>query len=187
MRDITDLIVEAQRNLSAVTNNPVHSVDLNLYRDVLDALEAVTVPTENEREALYKVFRDWSNRTTSLETITKSNDETLADAILVAGFRLPAPVEPTRVTFAVHSRKSGKTQQMIDQLLDRANERGITVEIVEPVAPEWEYRRRIERGGSQPDAIFEAMPVLDDGFWAQRRSVGEWEDVPPDEVTEGTQ
>lgn len=55
-----------------------------------------------------------------------------------------------------------------------------------PVEPEWEYRRRKPRG-AQPPAIFEAMPVLDDGFWAQRRSVGDWEDVPPDEVTEGTQ
>jgi hypothetical protein len=98
-----------------------------------DTLESVTVPTENEREALYKVFRDWSNRPTSLETITKSNDETLADAILAAGLRFPVPVEP-----------------------------------------EYEYRRRAPFG-VQPKAVFDSMPALNDGEWAQRRFVGEWE------------
>lgn len=42
---ITDLIAEAWRNLSNVTNNPVHSIDLDLYGDVLAALESVTAPT----------------------------------------------------------------------------------------------------------------------------------------------
>ena len=38
----------------------------------------------------------------------------------------------TPITIAVSSRQSGKTKTLIDALLDRANERGIKVEIVEP-------------------------------------------------------
>jgi len=49
---------------------------------------------------------------------------------------LTAPTEPTTISIAVASRQAGKTQTMVDRILDRANERGIVVKIVESsVAP----------------------------------------------------
>lgn len=43
-----------------------------------------------------------------------------------------ASSEPPRVALVTSGRQSGKTSRTIDALLDRANERGIAVEIIEP-------------------------------------------------------
>lgn len=49
----------------------------------------------DEKAALIEVFVDWSNRRLTAENVRKSNDETLAEAILAAGFhRAEAEVEP---------------------------------------------------------------------------------------------
>lgn len=48
---------------------------------------------------------------------------------------------PTPVVLA--ARAGGKTQRMIDAILDRANERGVQVEVIQP--PEWEGTTRIQQ------------------------------------------
>ena len=54
-------------------------------------LEAVTAPSENEREALAETIAAWQGRHTQANTLPSSIE--LADSIL-ARFRLPVPVEP---------------------------------------------------------------------------------------------
>jgi hypothetical protein len=52
-----------------------------------------------------------------------------------------------------------------------------------PVEPEWEYRRRHNRGANS--ATFDTAPELNHGEWVERRMLGEWEALEPDEITEG--
>jgi len=69
--------------------------------------------------------------------------------------------------------------------LVRARNRIAELEAVAvPVEPEWEYRRRHPRRANSP-ATFETVPELNHGEWVERRMLGEWEAVAPDEVTEG--
>jgi hypothetical protein len=54
------------------------------------ALEAVTVPTENEREALSLIISNAvGGGNPNVRAITD-----VTDAVIAAGFRLPVPVEP---------------------------------------------------------------------------------------------
>lgn len=99
------------------------------------------------------------------------------------------PTEAGRVTIAVHSRKSGKTQQMIDRLLSTATERGIRVELVEP-APKaqdgearealgriiWETSRADESTISATGANIVADAILTAGYRLPEPTVAvDWE------------
>jgi hypothetical protein len=50
-----------------------------------------------------------------------------------------------------------------------------------PTEPEYEYRRRHNRGANI--ATFDTAPELNHGEWVERRMLGEWEALEPDEVT----
>ena len=98
----------------------------------------------------------------------------LADALE----SVTVPTEPTRVAFAVHSRRSGKTQQMLDQLLDLANERGVRVQIVEQVEPEWEIECKMgDLGWGMCGLETCANPKR------RRHHPGDWEYLPAKEPT----
>jgi hypothetical protein len=235
MSDIStaDLITEVNAWLSESPDDPdTEEVSVNvvgLIARLRDALQAVTVPTENERELAFRIadtlayYRCRSNNPKAdhphmgyhafsedqREHLRGEQAEATGEILRIIAERAK------RIPVAVEENKPRKfTPEQRAELIDFARSAiqsvwddvgATTAEVLAgnvvsaqefawlsmhfpvavPVEPEWEYRRRIERCGSQPDAIFEAMPVLDDGFWAQRRTVGEWEDVPPDEVTEG--
>ena len=51
-----------------------------------------------------------------------------------------------------------------------------------PVEPEWEYRRVPENGQLAICRTFESVPELDEGWIAERRSVGPWLPVEPVQV-----
>jgi len=55
-----------------------------------------------------------------------------------------------------------------------------------PVEPEWEYRRFLPSDSRlQSYQEYSSMPPLAEGWVVERRTVGEWQQVAPDEVTEG--
>jgi hypothetical protein len=80
------------------------SWETRLSRDlalVVDALEAVTVPTENEREVLEEIFEEAGHW---------AEPKDLAAALIARGFRLPVPVEPEKpvaLKGEPHSRACG--------------------------------------------------------------------------------
>jgi len=142
---ITDLIADA-RLWAPCAMTP--ESQKSLLTRLADALEAVTVPPENEQKRMEAVALAALDNTVydgaeggeqpilGYLNVPAIIRRYVVPAILAAGFRLPVPVEP-----------------------------------------EYEYRRRHNQRGFQPQAIFVVMPALDEGEWAQRRTVGEWEDI----------
>jgi hypothetical protein len=104
---ITDLIAEARPSAEVFGSKTLYGrmfialenarTTLDYDRDYIkmleakvDALEAVTVPTENEREALSLIISNAvGGGNPNVRAITD-----VTDAVLAAGFRLPVPVEP---------------------------------------------------------------------------------------------
>jgi len=88
---ITDLIAKAKANLENVARSmpsgklPTTDDRVALISQLVTALEFVTVPTENEREA-------WESYTSTVSDFFAETPE-IREAFM-AGFRLPVPVEP---------------------------------------------------------------------------------------------
>ena len=87
---ITDLIAKAKANLENVARSmpsgklPTTDDRVALISQLVTALEFVTVPTENEREA-------WESYTSTVSDFFAETPE-IREAFM-AGFRLPVPVE----------------------------------------------------------------------------------------------
>jgi hypothetical protein len=142
------------------------SWETRLSRDlalVVDALEAVTVPTENERELAFRI----------------------ADTLAYYRCRLNNP-KADHPHMGYHAFSEDQREHL------RAQQAEATGEILRiiaensprlpvPVEPEWEYRRRHNRGANS--ATFDTAPELNHGEWVERRMLGEWEALEPDEVT----
>jgi hypothetical protein len=102
---ITDLIAEARK--AAKRADYYQSGEAWLWLRLADALEAVTVPTENEREVLIE-------QVLSESFMTRPSGAGVAKwaarSLVAAGFRLPVPVEPEKpvaLKGEPHSRACG--------------------------------------------------------------------------------
>jgi len=177
-----------------------------LFGALADALEAVTVPTENEREALAEIIAAWHGRHTQANTLPSSAE--LADAIL-ARSRLPVPVDEIAILrkarSAVYSefegkpvpdnamgaidragRAIGKLINALESVVVPEYDDGTPISfgpaLATPVEPEWEYRRVFPSGRPQILNYFDKPPEIDEGWSVERRSVGPWLPVEPVQV-----
>ncbi|MGV8912221.1 MAG: hypothetical protein ACOH14_06335 [Rhodoglobus sp.] len=158
---ITELIAEARAKFKDSPGFELGILPgsaLDIVRRLADALERVTVPSENERDVLARivggaVYGDRTNPSRATEAV---------DEALAYGFRLPVPVEMSaeeansaaRPRIDLNAARSVLEQwDDADELLAfaatnwqllRANYRALLeAAVAVPVEPEWEYGCRL--------------------------------------------
>jgi len=178
---ITDLIAEARTaaRLSAFRMESSFGV---LHR-LADALESVTAPTEDDEyqglASAMLLMREQQFHFPA-DSIASAIDELKRLRSLAAEVdEWSESVEGEDLVRLLSEAEnfSGEDRgEMLDLIprLAAAVKSSFRPPVTAPTEPEYEYRRR-RSFGVQPNATFDSMPMLDEGEWAQRRILGEWE------------
>jgi len=172
-----------------------------------DALQAVTVPTENERERVRLIVAEsiggGNIRLGAIASVT--------DALIAAGFRLPVPVEPASTNAEYRTQVHAEIRRTLELFTPAVSKTVVrtvadAVLAIEspavPVEPEWEYGFSADGGtvverafGIIPFETAEAAEHTGSKFFERTLDIvrrtkgvpaGEWQPVAPNE-SEGTE
>jgi len=169
MSDHEELIAKANQRIPNLPRESLSNQE-KLILDMRNALEAVTVPTEKPPVHNHG---------------TEEGRGLACPESVVGGFLQGACVLAAEQTHPF-SQSPHMAAKYWGELVRARNRIAELDAGAVPVEPEWEYRRFLPSDSRlQSYQEYSSMPPLAEGWVVERRTVGEWQQVAPDEVTEG--